>query len=177
VTEHLIRACLKLIRAGKNARVRGRDIGDSLVYLIDKVSNFTNVPTQMFYAMLLAYQMQRVEQLKRIRRESEIQGLEDRVMSIQALAEECPDTNAIKKKIETIFIDDKSKHRGVDCMTAHKSKGLQARRVFVLRPDLMPHPRSEARDWMMQQERCLKYVAITRAEEELYWVLKAPGER
>jgi superfamily I DNA/RNA helicase len=49
--------------------------------------------------------------------------------------------------------------------TVHRSKGLEAKVVYILRPDLMPHPKGNA-----QEERNLKYVAITRAKERLIWV-------
>jgi len=50
--------------------------------------------------------------------------------------------------------------------TIHKSKGLEAESVHILRPDLMPAPyaRSEA---ALQQEANLQYVAITRAKNLL----------
>ncbi len=53
--------------------------------------------------------------------------------------------------------------------TVHRAKGLEAQRVWVLRPDLMPHPMAR-QDWAVEQERNLIYVAVTRAIGELYWV-------
>ena len=45
--------------------------------------------------------------------------------------------------------------------TIHKAKGLEARNVYIIRPDLLPHPMAEG-DNELIQERNLKYVAITR---------------
>ena len=54
-------------------------------------------------------------------------------------------------------------------MTAHKSKGLEAERVHILRPDLMPHANAKL-DWELTQEDNLQYVAITRTKDLLAYV-------
>ncbi|RDJ35449.1 MAG: hypothetical protein DWQ19_11580 [Crenarchaeota archaeon] len=51
--------------------------------------------------------------------------------------------------------------------TAHRSKGLEFPRVFILRYDLFPHKKAK-RPADLQQEENSKYVAITRAEDELH---------
>jgi len=51
--------------------------------------------------------------------------------------------------------------------TVHKAKGLEANRVFIIRPDLMPLPNS--RGWQAAQEKNLHYVAVTRAKYELVY--------
>lgn len=52
--------------------------------------------------------------------------------------------------------------------TVHKSKGLEAESVYILRPDLMPSPFATTED-ARQQEANLIYVAITRAKLSLTW--------
>lgn len=56
-------------------------------------------------------------------------------------------------------------------MTIHKAKGLEAKRVFLIRPDFLPAPWVDPEnDAEMQQEENLKYVAVTRAISEFYYV-------
>lgn len=57
---------------------------------------------------------------------------------------------------------------GTKLMSCHKAKGLEAERVFILNPQLMPHPKA-TQPWEMQQEENLKYVAITRAKQDLIY--------
>jgi len=59
---------------------------------------------------------------------------------------------------------------GVLLSSVHRAKGLEANNVFVLLKNApMPHPMAKQK-WEIEQERNLKYVAITRAIENLYWV-------
>ena len=51
--------------------------------------------------------------------------------------------------------------------TAHRSKGLEFSRVYILRYDQFPHPKAE-REEDLQQEENMKYVALTRAQNELH---------
>ena len=58
--------------------------------------------------------------------------------------------------------------------TVHKSKGLQFSRVYILRDDLWPHPRSK-REEDLAQEMNNKYIGRTRAEDELH-ILDLEGQ-
>lgn len=177
VTEHLVRECIADIRAGRKAKVRGRDFGNSCIALLGKITEDSNLAADEFVTQMFEYRIKQSEILKKFRRENEIIRLDDRVNTLHALAEGCSDVKEVIARTNDIFCEDKDRHQGVDFLTGHKSKGLQKKRVWILRPDLLPHPRSQERDWMIAEEKRLKYVMITRAEEELYYVLKSPGER
>ena len=53
----------------------------------------------------------------------------------------------------------------VTLSTVHRAKGLEAERVIILRPDLLPL--AVERTWEKVQERNVKYVALTRSKREL----------
>lgn len=61
------------------------------------------------------------------------------------------------------------KPEGVLLSSVHRAKGLEAPRVFILKPGVMPHPMAKT-EWARGQESNLRYVAITRAIKELVWV-------
>jgi len=65
-----------------------------------------------------------------------------------------------------VFADDAE---GVTFSTVHKSKGGEADRVFILKPELMPHPKA-GEGWEMDQEYNIMYVAWTRHKKALYFV-------
>ena len=60
-------------------------------------------------------------------------------------------------------------HLGDDAIkisTIHRAKGLENERVFILEYNKLPVPR--IRQWEIEQERNLHYVAVTRPMSELY---------
>ena len=64
---------------------------------------------------------------------------------------------------------------GVKISTIHKSKGLEAKNIFLLDRDLMPSPLAK-KPWQKQQEYNLLYVAITRAQKNLTYIY-SPKEK
>jgi superfamily I DNA/RNA helicase len=58
--------------------------------------------------------------------------------------------------------------------TVHKAKGLEAPRVFILRPDLLPSPKAMTPQ-AIKAEKNLEYVAITRAKDELNYLPREDG--
>ncbi|MBE5849456.1 MAG: ATP-dependent helicase [Lachnospiraceae bacterium] len=60
-------------------------------------------------------------------------------------------------------------HDAINVMTAHASKGLEFKCVFIigLQEGLFPHQKSIKAD-LVEEERRLMYVAMTRAKERLY---------
>jgi DNA helicase-2/ATP-dependent DNA helicase PcrA len=69
----------------------------------------------------------------------------------------------------------KDPRSSVTLTTAHRSKGLEFDRVFVLEPDLFPHPRAKSEE-ELGQERNAWYVALTRAIRELHVLAPKPKE-
>jgi DNA helicase-2/ATP-dependent DNA helicase PcrA len=60
---------------------------------------------------------------------------------------------------------------GVLLTTGHKAKGLEAENVYILRPDLIPAPWVDPdNEEQYQQELNLKYVMITRAKQNLFYI-------
>jgi UvrD-like helicase C-terminal domain/UvrD/REP helicase N-terminal domain len=168
-TDDLVSMCIKLLRQGIPAKVRGRDFGKDVLWTAKRITGGNNMAIAEFITAMLDFKISRSEQLSKLRREKEITRLEDHCATLQALSEDCSYSDELPTRMKEIFSDEL--HAGVDLMTLHKSKGLQAKSVFILRPDLLPHPRAK-QAWMLAEEKRLKYVGITRCECDLYWVEK-----
>ena len=164
VTAPLVTHCLRMIREGKKATVKGRDIGDGLITLIDKIKSDGSI--EDFLERLNQYESDECAKLARRGKDEAIMSLQDRTETIKALSHDANNVQDITVRIGEIFSDYVS---GVVFCTIHKSKGLEAERIFILKPDKLPHPMAK-KDWQIKQETNLKYVAITRAQKELYWV-------
>lgn len=175
----LVLTCLRLIAAGRKAMIMGRDIGKDLIGLIENICDKNGSVSDVgdFLQALDNWFGHEFSKLsKQENTEMKIQALQDKVDTINALAEGQSTVCQIKQRIEKIFSDNAD---GIVLSTVHKAKGLEADRVFILNYDLMPHPAAkiqidpktgEKDDWQIVQEEWLRYVAITRAKKELYLV-------
>jgi len=72
-----------------------------------------------------------------------------------------------KAEVDSLFDD---KRAAVTLSTVHRAKGLENGRVFILRWSRLGDDSRCEREWQAEQEQNLKYVAITRAQEELVLV-------
>jgi superfamily I DNA/RNA helicase len=70
--------------------------------------------------------------------------------------------------LNEIFSDSVTEDKIV-LMTVHKSKGLEAKKIYFYLPDLIPH-RYCQNDAQLYAEHCLKFVGVTRAKNELVFI-------
>jgi AAA domain/UvrD-like helicase C-terminal domain len=179
MTAPLIATCLDLIRQKVPARVRGKDIGKMLVKTVQIVSERQGFKLADFPKHLHEYMSEQIAKLKgRDDTESQI----ERAWDIESALTACFDAHHqdamllqwniqnFEDSITRLFSDDRP---GVWLSTVHKAKGLEAERVFILRPDKLPLVWRGQQAWEMEQEMNLKYVAITRALDELVYVRQA----
>ena len=170
VNAPLVGECFALITQGIPAYVLGRDIGYSLNLLVGKVTADTSMRVETFLPLLKQYVENLSITLKRADKEKQIQTLTDKHKCIVHLTGKTTTVKGILDNIKTIFGDGKKK--GVIFSTVHKAKGLEADNIWILKPELMPHPMATSTS-DKAQERNLCYVAITRAKKTLNYV----GER
>lgn len=152
-TAPLVEYALYLIRAGRKAYVRGRDFGQNLLALLDHLFDLDEYE-------------ERVQKTLR-KRPAALLATQDQIDTMRVFIEVCgQNERAIRKRIQDIFENDSD---GIMLSTVHRCKGLETNRVFLLRPDLIPHPKAK-QEWMIEQEHNLKYIAITRAKKEFVYV-------
>jgi superfamily I DNA/RNA helicase len=82
---------------------------------------------------------------------------------IEGLGENSRTIPELLRVIDDLFDE---RRAGVTLATIHKSKGLEADRVYWLNASQCPAQWAK-QDWQKQQERNLCYVAATRAKREL----------
>jgi DNA helicase-2/ATP-dependent DNA helicase PcrA len=163
----LVPAALTLIRAGKKAVILGRDIGRGLMQLLKRMRYHSG--TDRLFDLLYeleCYKKQEAGKFIRQEKFTRAQSLRDRVETIFALSEGCETLQDVQRRVHQVFDDTQ---KGVTFSTVHKAKGTEAERVFILEPGQMPHPMA-SRPWEVQQEKNIKYVALTRSKRELFFV-------
>lgn len=164
-TAPLITTAFKFIRANVPVTVMGREIGQGLKTLIKKMKA-NDVDT--LSTRLDEYKIREVKKALVKLDEQKAEAITDRVECIQfmidGLKEGYRTIPDLERGIDYLFAD---KAHAVIFATIHKSKGLEAPRVFWLGRAECP-ARWARKDWQRQQEINLCYVAATRAMDELY---------
>jgi superfamily I DNA/RNA helicase len=165
----LVSQCFSFIKRGKKAVILGRDVGRGLTSLINKF-NVTDIPTLTEKLSTWAEKEREKETTKKTPSESRLMAIDDKVDCILAFTEGADTVAQVIAKIDTVFTDDKD-IKGIRLSSIHKSKGLEADTVYLLRPKgaECPHPMAKT-PWAIEQEYNLLYVAITRAIKKLVFV-------
>jgi superfamily I DNA/RNA helicase len=175
LTAPLVSACLALIAQGVPARVRGREIGAGLVSVVRQIEKHDQYRWEDFDKLLGEWTNWKVAQLRRREgTEDAVQATEDKASAIRAVFLSKPFRNAMDLilAIEKLFSNDSA---SVWLSTVHRAKGLEADRVFILRPKKLPLEWATQQEWQRDQELNLKYVALTRARKSLIFCEEIPG--
>jgi DNA helicase-2/ATP-dependent DNA helicase PcrA len=172
----IVALCIKLLGEGKKSFIVGSDIGESLTKMISSCKrereefNMNNVlcrlikeKEKMVEKIVTNHNMKKNEALE----DSQVIIFSEKIQVIEALSNGIDDPNVVIEKIKMIF-SDKEKD-GIRLSTIHKSKGLEADRVFIIHEDLIPS-KYAILPWQIEQERNLEYVAYTRAKTVLGFV-------
>ena len=173
----LISFAYGVLKRGVKCVIKGREIGAGLMNVVrDKLTGDT--PAE-FTVSLTSWFKEEEEKLLRLGEKgvNKLSALGDKADCLWALVETIEGgkwiggveggTDSFKLKmvdrINGLFSDEAGS--GVTCGTVHKMKGLEADKVWVLKPEVIPHPR--AKGWQLGQEWNILYVAVTRAKREL----------
>lgn len=169
VNAPLVATAMSLLRAGKRARVAGRDIGKGLTTLLlrmkaksvpdlmAKIETWENREVTRQEAKMSATTNGKREAIK-----AKIEAIRDQAAMLTNLADGAKNVQEVLDRAEALFSDDGLGAAGViTCSSVHKAKGLEADRVFILRSTL--------RETSVEEQN-ICYVAVTRAKKELVWV-------
>ena len=167
----LARLCLKMLANGITAKVKGKDIGEGLIRLIEKLTpkNINSLYNKLDDELTKTKDACIKHGIKNVDNCTRVVSFIDKIECIKAFAESAKGIADLKRKIEFAFSDEQMKN-AVCLSTIHKSKGLESDRVFIICPDKLPLTWENQQEWEFEQETNLKYVAITRAKKELYFV-------
>lgn len=175
-TAPLVQACIKLISRRKKAYVKGRDIGNGLTAIVKQLAKKKGFKWGNFPQELEEFVKAKIDKLaKKKNTTNQIQSWVDKMDGLMACYEGFIETNTNNigsasefiLNIESIFNDGGS---GIELMTIHKSKGLEAEKVFILEPSKLQLNWKGMQPWEMVQERNCAFVAVTRAKYQLVYV-------
>jgi ATP-dependent exoDNAse (exonuclease V) beta subunit len=169
----LAQVYFELLRSGIPAQVRNQDIGQQLINLIALIFDDQQVNQTLTSSVFKDYLYQwfdqkKAEMLSPNASPLSLALLEDKIKTLIAIYQghNCQTPQDCCQIIN--FLCQVKKDLPVNLTTIHGSKGLESQRVFILRPDLIPHPNAK-QDWEMEQEKNLFFVALTRAKQSLFF--------
>lgn len=161
----LVTNCYKLIRRGQKAIIRGRDIGKGLLALVDKLQPVEDIADLL--ERLEHYRNDKVIKINASGKTHKLEALYDKVETLEALCDTAKDLSELRYNITSIFDDDSQE--GVIFSSVHRAKGDESAVVWILCPELMPHPLAKSK-WAQKQEANIEYVAYTRSKDTLIFV-------
>lgn len=184
----LVKITLLLLSKGLKANMVGREIGRGLLDLIDKLK------ARDIYQLLENLEKHREAELERLTRknapDSAFLALNDQCESLKELASTSETLESLKSFLWQLGTEKKSDNQ-INISSIHRSKGLEADRVWIVDTDSLPMilPCRKCRgngckgckntgirmtQIEMQQEKNLLYVAVTRAKKSLFFVESIP---
>lgn len=160
----LVDAFIGLLKQGKRAQILGKEFGNEVIELIDSVSEIWDLEKKLsdFEERL------RAKGITNPMKVSAYSELDDRVNVLISLYLHFGSLDKVRQVIQEMFTDKPDFSQQVTLSTIHKSKGLEANRVFFLNPELIPSKFATS-ELELYAEDCLKFVAITRAKNSLIY--------
>lgn len=180
-TAPLVRMCLEMIKSHKKAYVKGGDIGKTLANMVTRSNARTITDFEFWLGRELGTISSRLSKKYPGMTAAELQSeptysiMADKIEVFEAII----DSTAIGTPselvywINNLFAEEKA---GICFSSAHKSKGLENRKVFIIEPELMPSRHAKTVGQKIQEEN-LMYVAFTRGKEYLGFVTDWTSKR
>lgn len=170
-TKPLVELAYNLLRNGIACQVEGREIASGLINLINK---WSVVNTPALVNKLADWREKEVQKWMAKGKENKAEEVSDRAETVMVIAQQLMGEGKTTVAelitfIRTMFGDTKQGERPkcLTLATAHKSKGREWKRVYILGQARYMPSKWARKDWQVQQEVNLMYVATTRAMQQI----------
>jgi superfamily I DNA/RNA helicase len=169
----LVRHAYRLISKGIPAVIIGNDIGAALISVAEKISDGDhNMSISEFEPLAVKHFQKLLDKATSNKWMRKVDEITDKANALWAFQEKSKTVGDMIERIKTLFVANATNTDCVRLMSMHKSKGLEADIVIILRT---PKVKCD-RDWQETQEKNLQLVARTRAKLALYYVNDEPNK-
>jgi len=156
-----------ILRQGKKAIVRGRDLGKGIKSIVNR-QRASDLPELM--GKLAGWKHREYKKASRLpakKMSARLDYVDDQYAVVESLANDCDSLPDLKARLDDLFSDN-NVGSSVICSTVHKAKGLESMNVYLLEDTFF---RREAKDEDEQrEEENIMYVAVTRSKGRLVYV-------
>lgn len=159
----LVQTGLALIQAGIGAKFLARNFEEELLNFFATWRKKSKILPGMYLAIEQEIKAQESKDKHKANR------LSDYLACLKAIGDQYSATTfeELEGGIRILF----NSPGPITLATIHKAKGLEWPRVYLIRPDLCPHPNATSEE-DLQQEYNMLYVAVTRAQEYFGYLYK-----
>jgi DNA helicase-2/ATP-dependent DNA helicase PcrA len=165
----LTKLAMQLLKLKLPVYIKGKKIAQGLMTLIRKLCNPSDSVAHLL-AELEAYKAKEAERLMQSTspdREQKLVDLYDRCEIITIFCEDCWSVQNVLDSFDTVFSDENKKN-AIPLSSVHRSKGLEADTIIIIKPELLPHPKIASKsEFNRIQEKNLGYVGCSRAKNRL----------
>lgn len=133
--------------------------------LMGFVRSFKADDVQTFRVRLQDWWEEKQKELLAKKKMGALERENDKFQCLWEIQKQCVSVQEILNKLDSMM----RASYGPVLTTIHGAKGLEADRILILEPELMPS-KYAVTEVELQQEQNLMYVAATRAKEELYYI-------
>ena len=169
VNGNIVGLAYRLLQDGVAVRIQGKDFAKELTRIAETHLGDARTNDQLIAAIDEYADKEKERLSKKTFPGKLLDALTDKINCLKNLATNCKDAKCIVKIITNLFDNDLPREKVVLLSTVHKAKGLEAERVGILDPSLIPHPMAKTPD-EKQQEMNLKFVAETRHKQTLMYI-------
>lgn len=168
VNAPLVSWFFKLLKVKKRAIIIGRrDEVETLVSAIKALKGRT-IPD-----LLKKIEKARQKEIKRLQASGKpalhlIEATEDKFEILREIATACSGVGEIEPTIRSMFEEAVNDDR-IRLSSVHRAKGMESDGVFILHPELIPHPKASSEEELMQEEN-IGWVAYSRSKDRMYIV-------
>lgn len=157
---------------GKKMFFRGEELGKNLQSAVDcsEGNSIGDIVKNMKRRLIATWDFITSEtniDPKETMTDPRIISLLDTIKAVESLPKTVEKRSDIDKFIKDVFSDEGKE--GIQLSTIHRAKGLEADRVFIICPSLIPS-RLARMDWEIEEEKHLQYVMCTRPKNQLNFV-------
>lgn len=163
----IVELALRFVGAGRSVAILGKDVGASLISTIEsaKATSLSDLKLKLDASFDKKKARAHVKN-----QETLYQTLEDTQSCFTYLCSKVVSISALVELISKLFVSTAT--CDIILSTVHRAKGLEWPIVYLLEV-LTPSKNPKLSDVEKQQEKNIKYVAVTRAKDELFVISRA----
>lgn len=172
----LVKTAIDFLSNGIPVSVRGRDFSSEIIKIVKQIDKMKGIKmttfANTFKMKTIAYgEHRKAEMMEEGTATDQLIEFIDQIFCIKAMVDflQPNDIDELNESFKDLFVDDDEVSK-ITLSSVHRTKGLEANRVFIVKPNGLQIKFDGQQPWEKLQEENTEYVALTRSKDILYMV-------